>query len=262
MEIVSDNVNDIKNLASQISQEDDIKTRMPADPSVELPGGFLKDDGALVKYATVRELTGRDEEAIARLSNRNQMLNLILERGLEKLGEAEPSSFDLDSMLAGDRDAIILAIRKVTFGPTVESVVTCPKCLERSDVSIDLDKDIEIRELQDPLNDRTFEVDLRAGKAKVTLPIGALQKQLADNSGKNSAELLSVFLGGCLVSIDGEPCIGTYSATNLGILDRETLFNEIAKRNPGPRLEAVMKACAACGEEIYLPFSLADLFRL
>ena len=262
MEITSDNIQDIQDLAKKISEFSEIKNRLPEDPTVELPGGFLNPDGSIVKVATVRELNGYDEEIIARGGNRAIMLNTILSRGLEKIGYKTPTTDDLDSLLAGDRDAILLGIRKLTFGKTVNGTTVCPGCGVRQDVLIDLDEDIETKELTDPLNDRIFEIDLKAGKAVVGLPNGIVQKQLADNLTKSTPERMTIFLSGCLVSIDDEPSIGLSSALKLGILDRENLLAEITSRNPGPRLEAVVKACKACGVEISVPLSLADLFRL
>lgn len=262
MEVISDNIQDIKDLAKQISGSDEIITRHPVDPTVELPGGFISSDGSLAKSATVRELTGRDEELIAKGGNKSIMLNTILSLGLEKLGYNKPTAQDLDSLLAGDRDAILLGIRKVTFGNTVDGVIDCPGCGVKQDMLIDLDEDVEVVELADPIKDRVFEVELRAGTAVVGLPNGLVQKQLSENLYKSTAEKMSIFLGGCLISINDNPCIGASSAANLGILDRETLFAEIVKRNPGPRLEAVVKACKACGVEISVPLSLAELFRL
>ena len=262
MEIVSDNLQDIQDLAKKIASGSEITTRPPTSPTIDLPGGFIAADGSVTRSATVRELTGRDEEAIARGGNRAVMLNTVLARGLEKLGYNDATVADLDNLLAGDRDAILLGIRKMTFGSTVDGALNCPGCGTRQNVLIDLDEDIPTTELADPVNDRVFEVDLKAGKAVVTLPTGLVQKQLADNVSKSAPEKMSIFLGGCLVSINDIPCTGAYTASTLGILDRETLFAEITKRNPGPRLEAVVKACGACGADISIPLSLADLFRI
>lgn len=262
MEVLSDNVDDIKDLAKKIGQGPEIKTRMPANPTVDLPGGYITPEGSLVKFATVKELTGHDEEFIARGVNSTLMLNNVLLRGVESLGHSAPTERALDDLLAGDRDAILLGIRKATFGNTIDGVINCPGCGARQDMLIDLDEDVEVVELKDPINDRIFELDLKAGRAVVTLPTGAVQKQLAEGANKSLAERKTIFLGGCLVSINDDPCIGAYSAASLGILDREALFTEIAKRNPGPRLEAVVKACKACGTEISVPLSLAEMFRI
>jgi hypothetical protein len=262
METISENPQDIQDLAAKFNSTGTITSRMPESPEVELPGGFVGKDGVVIKFATVRELTGRDEEAIARGGNRNLLLNTILTRGLEKLGYDAVTSTDFDNLLAGDRDAILLGIRKITFGKTVDGEIVCPGCGELQDMLIDLDEDIEMVELDDPINGRVFEVDLKAGRAVVGLPNGITQRKVMENASKSSAELVTIFLGGCLISINDQPSMGPSTAASLGILDRETLLTEITKRNPGPRLGAVVKACKACGEDISIPLSLAELFRV
>ena len=37
----------------------------PLDTMVELPGGYLTDTGEVIRSAEIREMTGRDEEAVA-----------------------------------------------------------------------------------------------------------------------------------------------------------------------------------------------------
>ena len=190
------------------------------------------------------------------------MLNTLLVRGLETIGYDKPTSADYDNLLAGDREAILLAIRKATFGEVVEGVVSCPGCGVEQDVDINLTTDVEVKELTDPVSDRVFEVQLKAGKAVVGLPNGITQRKMMEAAGKSTAELTSIFLGSCLISVNDTPSMGASTAVSLGLMDREKLMTEIAERNPGPRLGAVIKACKACGVEISIPFSLADLFRL
>lgn len=262
METISTNIKDVQDLAAQFENQGQVVTRPPEPLEVELPAGFVAKDGSLIKFATIRELNGADEEAIARSTVRGLMLNEILNRGLEKLGYSKPSSEDIDNLLAGDRDAILLAIRRITFGKSVEAKISCSSCGELQDISVDLEKDIPVKELDNPISDRIFEVDLKAGKAVLGLPNGLTQKKLMENSGKTNAEIATLLISSCLISLNDEPCIGLSSALNLGIVDRETLVSEIISRNPGPRLEAVVKACKACGNDIVFPFSLADLFRL
>ena len=56
--------------------------------------------------------------------------------------------------------------------------------------------------------------------------------------------------------------MGASTVLNLGMQDRSKIVEEIINRNPGPRLGEVKKTCKACGEDIALPLSLVDLFRL
>jgi len=263
METISSNPQDIQNLAKHFEEPGTIvETVAPESLEVELPGGFIGKDNSLIKFATVRELNGADEEIISKTNNSGAFLNTILKRGIDKLGHETATAADLDNMLAGDRDAILLAIRRATIGRTVVGVTTCPACGESQDVNIDLKDDVEMRELEDPFSDRIFDVELRVGRAVVGVPNGITQKKLTESTNKTTAELTTLLLAGCLISINDEPSFGASTAIKLGILDREKLVTEIAKRNPGPRLEAVVKACKACGEELLLPLSLADLFRL
>ena len=116
--------------------------------------------------------------------------------------------------------------------------------------------------IKDPISDRTWEVETKQGIAEITLPTGTLQKKLIENSDRTSAEINTILLGGCLLSLDGRPSIGAKTALGLGMADRNNLIDEILKRNPGPRLGEVKKTCKACGEDIPLPLSLVELFRL
>jgi len=83
-----------------------------------------------------------------------------------------------------------------------------------------------------------------------------------ENIDKTSAEINTLLLSGCIVSIDGVPSVGASTALALSMADRNAILDSIIDRNPGPRLGEVKKACKACGEDIQLPLSLVDLFRL
>jgi hypothetical protein len=255
----------ISNMAKSIEDEPkkSITTVPPSNAEVNLPGGFLKDDGSLVKYAEVRELTGLDEEAISKAGSVGRALSAMLQRGLVSIGQEPVSKNDLDKLLSGDRDAILLGIRRVTFGDVVEYSFPCPECRELLDVTVNLNTDIPVSELEDPINDRVFNyVSPSKGVIELELPTGSTQKKLIENSEKTMAELNTILLASCIRSINGIPSTGLTSALTLGMSDREKLISEILKRNPGPRLSEVSTTCEACGEGIPLPMSLSDLFRL
>jgi hypothetical protein len=167
----------------------------------------------------------------------------------------------LGVLLAGDREALLLAIRKATFGSEVELSTVCDRCPELQTFKIDLDSDVETKELDDPINDRRFTVDLKAGLAKVNLPTGDVQTKIINATDKNSAELDTLLLASCVSEIADQPVLDSSRIRNLGINDRRTLLEEIAKRNPGPQLSEIKKACKNCGQEVSLPLTLAELFR-
>ena len=244
-------------------QKVEVKTVAPPETEVTLPGGFITGEGSLVKYAEVRELNGMDEEAISKSGSIGRAMNLMLQRGVVSIGMDKVSKEEVDQLLSGDRDALLIGIRKITFGSEVDYHVICPSCSEELDVKVDLNKDVPYVTLDDPINDRVFTYTTRKGEEVVVkLPTGSTQKKLFESADKTVSELNTILLAGCVESVNGFPSVGTAAALKLGMVDRENLVAEILKRNPGPRLGEVTTTCAACGKEIPMPLSLADLFRL
>lgn len=232
------------------------------DTTVTLAAGLIDPfAGTVSTTAEVRELNGADEEAIAKLSDPGKALLAILERATVSIGEEPATKQLLGSLLAGDREALLLAIRRATFGSEVEVSTVCDKCPELQTFKIDLDKDVEVKKLDDPIRDRRFTVELKAGLAKVNLPTGDVQTQIINATDKNSAELDTMLLAACVTEIGDQPVLNANRIRTLGITDRRLLLDEIAKRNPGPQLSEIKKACGTCGQEVYLPLTLAELFR-
>ena len=164
-------------------------------------------------------------------------------------------------MLSADRDALLLAIRRVTFGNTVEYRAFCA-CGAEQLLEIDLVNDIPVKELDNPITDRVWTVSTKAGEVVLALPTGVTQKRLIEATDKTTAELGTILLSGCVQSIDGKISTGATAVLKLGMADREKLIEEIVEKNPGPRLGEVSKTCEACGESIETPLSLVALFRL
>jgi hypothetical protein len=254
----------VQQYANKVMEEPEqaITTRAPSDSEVTLPGGYILPNGELVTKAEVKELTGADEEAISKAGSTAKSLNVLLQRGLVKLGDKEVSKEDLDALLSGDRDAILLGIRKATFGKTLTVNIRCASCSQEQTSDIDLDEDVPVKRLSDPVSDRVWEVQTKQGVVHLSLPNGITQKKLMDNLDKTSAEINTMLLAGCVVSVNGSPSIGASTALSLGLSDRNNIIDEIIDRNPGPRLGEVKKVCKACGEYIFIPLSLLDLFRL
>ena len=239
-----------------------IKTQAPSDSEVQLPGGFISKTGEVIRTAEVKELNGLDEEAIAKAGSAAKAFNVLLQRGLVKLGSEDITKDHLDNLLSGDRDAILIGIRRVTFGENITLNVQCASCASPQSLEVNLYKDIPSKTLDDPIAERTFKVITKQGVVSVALPTGVVQKKLVDNTDKTVAEINTILLAGCILSIDDSPSSGASTALLLGMADRTKVLEEIIKRNPGPRLGEVTKTCQACGEDMDLPLSLTDLFRL
>ena len=235
------------------------KIQLPPDTQVELPGGLFDPFEGAITTAEVRELTGADEEAISKINDQGKALLAILERATVKIGDKPADKETLDSLLAGDREMILLAIRKVTFGTDVVLELNCPFCNQDQVFNIDLDTDVEIKKLEG--EELRFEVDCKVGKVVVTLPSGSTQKALVSSNDKTSAELDTVVLKSCISSINDMPVLNVQQIRDLSIKDRRELLSKISERNPGPQLSEIKKECMSCGQGVPLPLTLADLFR-
>lgn len=234
----------------------------PFNNTVNLPGGFITASGEIARVAEVRELNGRDEEALSKVQIVSRLFIGILSRAVVKLGVKNVTEEDLDSLLAGDRDALLLGIYKSTFGNTVEMYSYCTGCRDEKSVTIDLNTDIKTKVLIDPIEDRTFTIKGKSSEYLVTLPTGKTQKELSANPDRTMAELNSVILEQCVLEIDGSPILTKNQVKNIGLVDRRTLVDEIFSRNPGPQFDDLKIPCPQCGGEVVVPVNLGTLFRL
>lgn len=233
----------------------------PSDTTVELPGGYVTLTGEVIRTAEVRELTGRDEEAISKSSSMGRAILTVLQRGTVKIGEEKADERMLDELLAGDRDAILLGILKATFGPKVETGVYCSGCQGIKTVEIDTDTDIKTKILVNPIEDRVFTVEGKKGDILVRLPNGKVQKELILNSDKNAAELNTIVLEQTVLKINGLDVFSKSQVQSLGIADRRKVTEEINNRAPGPQFDDLTIKCPDCESEVIVPVNLGTLFR-
>lgn len=234
---------------------------LPSDTTVTLPGGYINAAGELVTTAEVRELNGTDEEAISKASTIGKAIITILNRGVVKVGEEKATERILDQLLSGDRDALLLAIFKVTFGKTTDFSAVCPGCNEVKVVTIDIDEDIKTKILADPINERVFTVQGKKNVFTVQLPTGIAQKEIILNADKSTAELNTILLENTVMKIDDSPVISKLQVQNLGLVDRKNIVNAINKRIVGPQFEDVVVTCPDCESEVTVPINFGNLFR-
>lgn len=236
----------------------------PGDNQVGLERGIFRD-GAWYRDAQVRELNGYDEEAIAAAgagSSPQKVIETLLVRGVVSVG-GEPMSRKLaGELLIGDRELLIMGIRRATFGDTLEfERLPCSRCGELVDLTVPLDA-IPFVHLDDP-EQTEFEVPLRrGGTAMVRMPNGEDQEQVFAVR-NNKAKQDSVILSRCvlrLVQEDGTE-VRRPPAQSLNMADRQTILQFLVDRQPGPRLADFSFTHDTCGEEVELPINLAVLFR-
>jgi len=253
--------------ADAMAQQEAITAMLTPDPvkrppstAVELPAGLMDPfTGKSIDSAEVRELTGVDEEAISKISDIGKALLTILDRAVVSIGDETATKDILDTLYAGDREMLLLAIRNATFGEEIKlGPGPCPSCGVEQTFDVDLIKDVPIKKLE---GSPEFTVKCKVGDVLVNLPTGLTQKALISSTNKTLAELDTILLTNCIKSINGVPVLTSDAVRNLGIKDRKAILEEITTRNPGPQLSDIKKPCQSCGTEVPLPLTLAELFR-
>jgi hypothetical protein len=235
-----------------------------------LPCGMLtgNPEQPIFIEARVRELTGFDEEKLSRINmseNTATYTTELLLAGVEAIGPSKPSRDEIRGLLIGDRDALVLAIRRVTYGDLIDFNLDCDACNSKSAIEIDLTTDVETKPMVDPLN-RTFELDISRGKVKISLLTGFSQEAFSDNISKKvrtQAELNTLMLAKSVTEINGVPTYGDEDSVRaLTSGDRAKILDFVADIQPGPQLQnPVPVNCATCGKEFPIPLGLGSMFR-
>lgn len=212
---------------------------MPVVVDVSLPGGLFVE-GERCQDAALRPLTGEDE---AFLTEQGDGLSAparataLLARCLERLGPFQPVPQDaVRALTAGDREALLLQLRRVTFGERLECVVTCPDpdCGERMDLDLRVG-DLLLESYDDARPEH------EAGAVRFRLPTGADLEAAAEAAGDGLDRAERLLLERCLVA--GEP--------------DSRIDDLMAELDPQADLELVV-ACPACGRELTVVFDAGE----
>lgn len=226
------------------------------------------------RTATVKELNGADEEALARAMKSNNTFHFIdtlLQRGVTTIAGRTPTPDMLGKLMLGDRDELLLAIRCATYGDefSLDGWV-CPYCGGQTDITFSLASSIERIPLDFTVSDKgepVFEHALRRGAvASVRFPNG--DDMLACSDPKWTAtERNSEMLRRCVKSITKEngQVINVQAwpsaIAEMNIPDRRAIIEAIGEKSPGPRYTAIQFVHGECQKEVTLALSILDLFR-
>jgi len=106
-------------------------------------GFFYSEDSPLSKgELELKYMTAKEEDIL--------MSQSLIRKGvvLDKLLEAVIVDKDVntDDLLLGDKNAILVAMRIMAYGPNYNVIITCPSCGEKQEEEIDL-KDLPMKEV-------------------------------------------------------------------------------------------------------------------
>lgn len=247
----------------------------PPDDLVSLPGGLVKDS-RITRTAIVRELTGEHEEILSRASqsvnpfrpNPFHFIDRLLRCGVVQIGDfpEEQTAELLKELLVGDREQLLLGIRRATYGEELDiEDWVCPKCGTAATLSMEL-SDIPVTEIKDPADEISFIIKLKKGStARVRLATGEDQATIYEKD-LTEAQRETVLLSRCVITITSptgvEQNVAGFPSLVLGmsVPDRHKILNELRTRQPGPKFDQVKYNCETCGEDVNVAVSIGHLF--
>jgi hypothetical protein len=223
----------------------------------------LDVEGREVKKVRVRELTGADEEMLARqVVSATKFLDLVLNSNVTEVDGRPATPEQLRKLLVGDRVHLALNIRRLTYGDDWNLLgVICQKCMQPFDVVVELQHDIPVTE-PDPAKLPDFEVALRNGhKVRVRHVNGEDELAALDNGDVTLPQVATTFINRCVLEVDGRKGPHFKIGESLGVKDRDAINKAMADNAPGPKLGEVVLPCSNCGAAETYALNLSDIFR-
>lgn len=253
---------------------EDFTIEGPPDGSVTLIAGYVDPSGNRFTNAEVRELRGRDEEMLARAWATGDMvryIDAILKVGVVRVGEVTDEkelAKALDTLLLGDRDLLVMQVRRLAYGDTMRLEVKCPFCEADFTVDYSFSDDVPLKpftvEGSGDRSQRVFDIELPSGSvAEIRLVDGKAQKVVyaPENLKKTGEELNTLLLKELVVSIDNVPTRGAAPFLDMPTRDRRHLLNWLGENQPGPQYDDVKQECPDCTREFPLVMTLGVMFR-
>ena len=233
-------------------------TYSPPTTHVVLPSGgkFYSSDHSLHGCETVevKQMTTREEEILTNPSLLQQ--GLVVDRLIKSV--AVDSTIEPSSLLIGDKNAILIALRIDAYGKEYEVDLSCTNCGMPNHTEIDLSslgfrglaEDIEVSE------EGTFTVSLPRTEATVELrPLtGVDEQKIAETNKKTKKHGLerpiATQYSYMIAKVNGDSDINTISAfaANLPAFDSRAL--RAAYKKVSPDVDMTFECqCNVCGYE-------------
>jgi hypothetical protein len=213
-----------------------------------LPGGLVLDDGRRLGRAELRPLTGREEELVTRHADTPiaTITTRILSACFVRL-DNEPVDTDLISkLLVGDRDFLILQLRRMTLGEHFAAVISCQGCKRAMDVDF-VAQDISVESRPQNATVYSWQRNNLRPPVRFRLPNGADQEAIVDLSTHEAVDML---LTRCVIDDGG---------VALTLEEREAVITEMDRLAPQIDLELDLD-CPECGHSFTTPFDCTAFF--
>jgi len=221
-----------------------------------LPNGYW-EGGALWREAHLRELNGSDH--IFLLEQCRELLPAhwtteLLTRSVVKLGPHDATRESIRSLTVGDREALLLQLRRLMLGDRLACVISCPECQEKLDLEIDVESLLQPAESA-PVHEHELTVAGESGESttvRFRLPAGNDQETVAALALTDVEAAADLLLRRCVVSVsnNGEVMDQVPASLQQSLVARMAELDSQAEIN-------VLANCEACGGSFDLIFDAA-----
>jgi hypothetical protein len=226
---------------------------------VTLPGGYWFDGGCH-REVRLRPIGSGDEGFL--LDTKGRLLpahrvTALLARCVERLGSAEPATDEaVRSLTVGDREALLLHLRRLSLGDRLQGVVNCPA----PDCGEKMDLDLNMGDLLLPPYDhrrRSYEAEIAEDgssyRVRFRLPTGADQEDAAILARSDSHAAAERLLHGCVEGVADE--VGEPVET-LPPAMADQISDAMSELDPQAELTLSL-TCPVCTHAFLAPFDAA-----
>jgi hypothetical protein len=232
---------------------------MTIPAATTLPGGY-RTKGGHAREAHVRPLTGADtlfltEECRGLLPA--QWATEALTRCVTRLGPDGPVTREtIRSLTAGDREALLLHLRRLALGEPLRCLLACPECAQQLEIDTNVG-DLLLAPYAETLQEHELIARQEDGVPTVLrfrLPTGADQEAAAEAARDDVAAAVDLLLLRCTrpaAGSDGKGEAG-FSASVV-----EQLSARMAELDPQAEI-SLQLACPACGAGFSALFDAAS----
>ena len=178
------------------------------DQSLVLPRGLFHS-GVWNRDVVVRELTGVDEEALAKTREPVAFFSNVLAMGTTTVGSVDFTKLSLaersvllNELLIGEREQLFLKVIQTTFGNERDITFNCTVCGDSQEVTLLLSEDFKPAVVDDlsPFTYTTAKGDV----LDVRPAVGTDQEEALAKKSASPAEQNTVMLARCITKCNGQ----------------------------------------------------------
>ena len=227
-----------------------------------LLAGYIDEEGNHHTTFVLREMTGRDEEAISKSDVRQngaKLIAILLERCVVSIGSITKKGTDnekwkniIKSLYVGDQDYMLIKLRELSMGGEIEVTHTCPYCKESLKTILDVSELDTVPFKGQTLVPFSLPKGYRDKKGVIhkdgtlRLPTGQDREILTPIAKKNTAQASTLMLTRLCKFEDGL-YVTEDIMRDLTVRDREYLQKVLQENLFGVNLE-IDVTCTSCGE--------------